>query len=225
MLGDTTDIAGRLRAVLPKRWFSEQAPILATVLNCFAVPWAWLYGLLGYVKVQGRISTATGDWLDLIAKDFFGSLLERKVSESDQAYRSRIKSSLLSSAATRDAIASSLTNLTGTPCTVFEPARCLDTGAYGAPQIGQSTPAFGLAYGSAGGWGNLNLPYQAFITVRLSPISATCPIAGYGSGGYGVGTTYYLSLSTLSGQVTEQDIQSTVARLLPVNAIAWLRVV
>ncbi len=33
MMGDLTDMLSRLRVVLPKRWFSEQSPVLAALLQ------------------------------------------------------------------------------------------------------------------------------------------------------------------------------------------------
>ena len=52
-------------------------------------------------------------------------------------------------------------------------------------------------------------------------------LAGYGSpsGGFGNGATSYIDLALLPGYVTDIDIQSTLASLLPVNAIAWLRII
>jgi hypothetical protein len=226
MLGDADDFAARLRAVLPKRWFSDNAPVLTTVLYCFATPWSSIYGLLQFVKSQSRIRTAAGTWLDLIARDFFGHALARKPSESDQAYGARIRANLLYPRATRDAVITGLWNLTGTECTVFEPARPTDTGAYNRFHAGPPSSALGLAYGIAGGWGSLSLPYQAFVTAKRLPTDVSALIGGYGTGagGYGVGALAYISLSTLSGRVTDADIQSAVVRLLPVNTTAWLRI-
>ena len=51
-------------------------------------------------------------------------------------------------------------------------------------------------------------------------------LSGYGTsgGGYGEGAISYVDLSLLPGHVTDQDIQSMLCSLLPVNAIAWLRI-
>lgn len=226
MQGDTGDFAGRLKAVLPKRWFADDAPVLASVLNSLATPWAWLFSLLQDVKAQARMRSATGIWLDLIAKDFFGQALPRKASESDQAYGARIRANLLYPRATRDALTSNLKRLTGSECSVFEPARPYDTGAY-AGSAPVAPCAFGLAYGRAGGWGSLGLPNQAFVTAKRPTSGASALISGYGAsaGGYGGGAIAYLSLSTIGGQVTDLDIQSAVVGSLPVNTTAWLRIV
>jgi hypothetical protein len=51
-------------------------------------------------------------------------------------------------------------------------------------------------------------------------------LAGYGTprGGYGVGALGYADLSLLPGHVTDQDIQQALCRLMPVNAVAWMRI-
>ncbi len=87
-------------------------------------------------------------------------------------------------------------------------------------------PGTGLAYGQAGGWGNLELPLQFFITVARPPTPGVSMLAGYGTpnGGYCEGAISYVDLALLPGNVTDQDIQSTLCSLLPVNAVAWLRI-
>jgi hypothetical protein len=35
----------------------------------------------------------------------------------------------------------------------------------------------------------------------------------------------YVDLTLLPGTVTDQDIQSTLCSLLPLNALAWLRII
>jgi hypothetical protein len=208
MTGSISDIVSRLRAVLPKRWFAEQAPNLAAILQSIAAPWAWLYSL------------------DLIAYDFFGTKLNRKLSESDLNYRSRIKAALLREAATRTAVSAGLEALIGSKPTLFEPANCMDTGSYGTLIAGSSIVGTGLAYGSAGGWGSLVLPLQFFVTASRPATPGISMLAGYGTpnGAYGEGQISYINLDLLPGHVTDQDIQSTLCGLLPVNAVAWLRI-
>jgi hypothetical protein len=224
MTGSLQDIVSRLRTVLPKRWFGERSPNLVSVLQSIATPWVWLYGMITYVISQTRVGTATGSWLDLIAHDFFGARLARKHSEPDQRYRSRIKAALLREAATRLAVSSGLEALTGLRPYIFEPANCLDTGSYGGPSTSSGT---GMAYGKAGGWGNLQLPLQFFITVSRPPTPGVSMVSGYGTpnGGYGRGMASYVDLTLLPGTVTDQDIQSTLCSLLPLNALAWLRII
>jgi hypothetical protein len=227
MTGDLSDFVSRLWAVLPKRWFAEQSPNLEALLTGIATPWVWLYNLVIYVITQTRLATATNEWLDLIAADYFGSKLSRKANEADFSYRSRIRAALLQEAATRSAVTAGLDSLTGTPPIIFEPANCMDTGSYGVLAGTPDMPGTGLAYGRAGGWGSLQLPFQFFITATRPATPGVGMLAGYGTspGGYGEGTISYVDLSLLPGHVTDADIQATLCGLLPVNAVAWLRII
>jgi hypothetical protein len=185
-----------------------------------------LYGLLSYAILQTRISTATDNWLDIIALDFFGSGLARESGESDNSFRARILGALLRGAATRSAIGACMQALTGSEPRIFEPTRCGDTGAYSSLANGPLPAGSGMAYGAAGGWGNLNLPFQVFVSITLPPTPVVGMLAGYGTGagGYGQGSIAYVDLSLLPGQVTEEQVQNTLSSLLPVNTIAWLQI-
>lgn len=226
MTGDLTDIVSRLCNVLPKRWFSEQSPNLKAILTCIATPWVWLYDVISYVVMQTRLRTATDEWLDLIANDFFGQKIKRKSSEADFAYRLRIQTALLRGAATRAAVSAGMEYLIGTKPVIFEPANCMDTGSYAALTGNPNMPATGFAYGQAGGWGSLGLPFQFFVSATRPVMPGVSMLAGYGTsgGGYGEGAISYVDLALLPGHVTDQDIRSTLCSLLPVNAIAWLRI-
>ena len=211
MTGDLDDIIYRLRSVLPHRWFSETSPNLNAVLSSIATPWVWLYGLISYVISQTRLASATDDWLDLIAADYFGSGLIRKPGEGDASYRSRIQAALVREAATRSAVSEGLTDLIGRQPSIFEPANCMDTGCYGASGLSSPIPGTGMAYGQAGGWGSLDLPFQFFITCERSPTPGVGLLAGYSTlnGGYGQGQISYIDLALLPGHVTDTDIRTT----------------
>ncbi|MGD0103384.1 MAG: hypothetical protein ABSC06_05030 [Rhodopila sp.] len=226
MTGDLSDFVSRLRALLPKRWFAEQSPNLEALLVSIATPWVWLYSFITYVITQTRLVTATDEWLDLIAIDYFGYHLRRKTNEPDFSYRGRIQAALLQEAATRSAVAAGLENLTGTQPNIFEPANCMDTGSYGVMAATPNMPGTGMAYGLTGGWGSLRLPLQFFVTVTCPATPGVGMLAGYGTsaGGFGEGTISYVDLSLLPGHVTDADIQATLFSLLPVNAVAWLRI-
>jgi hypothetical protein len=227
MRGDLSDLTSRLWAVLPKRWFAEQSPNLEALLNSIAVPWVWLYDLIMYVISQTRLSTATDEWLDLVAADYFGGALNRKVNEADFSYRSRIKAALMQEAATRPAVTAALESLTGLPPVIFEPGNCRDTGSYGGFTGMPQMPGTGMAYGQIGGWGSLQLPLQFFVTATRPITPVVGMLAGYATsaGGYGEGSFSYVDLSQLPGHVTDQDIQTALFNLLPVNAVAWLRII
>jgi hypothetical protein len=227
MVGDLSDFVSRLRAVLPKRWFAEQSPNLVALLSSIATPWVWLYGLIAYVITQTRLATATDGWLDLIAFDYFGRNLSRRSSEADFAYRGRIQTALLREAATRSAVEAGLLNLIGSQPAIFEPANCMDTGSYGTVTTTPNALNTGMAYGQAGGWGSLQLPLQFFVAVTRPATPGVGMLAGYGTpnGGYGEGAISYINLSLLPGNVVDADIQATLCRLLPINAVAWLRII
>lgn len=227
MVGDLTDFLSRLRSMLPKRWFAEQSPNLTTLLTAIATPWVGLYDLLNYVRQQTRLLTATDTSLNLISHDYFGLGLKRKASESDASYRARIQAALLRESATRPAVSIGLKNLTGITPVIFEPSNCADTGSYGGLVTGSVVLGTGMAYGQAGGWGSLLLPYQCFVTVYRPAAQGIGAVAGYGTstGGYGSGATSYVDLSLLPGRIGDDDIQVALVSLLPVNAVAWLKIV
>ena len=220
MVGDIGDIVGRLVAALPGRWFGGSSPNLTSLLSSIGTSWVWLYGRITYAVQQTRLLTATEEWLDLISSDYFGPTVARKPGEPDGSYRARIQTALLAEAATRYAVSVGLQSITGSLPTIFEPGKCSDTGGYGLT-------GGGMAYGSVGGWGSLSLPLQCFITVTRPPTSGANGIAGYGTsaGGFGEGSIGYVDLELLPGEVTDQDIQTAISRLMPINAVAWLRII
>src|ERR1700759_724547 len=85
MIGDQQDMAARLRTVLPTHWFPDVAPVLDGLLNGLATGWSSIYNLRQYVKAQTRIGTASDIWLDIVALDFFGSRVARRVNQSDDS--------------------------------------------------------------------------------------------------------------------------------------------
>ncbi len=206
----------RLASLLPLRWFPDTTPVLSSLLAGLADGWAWLYTMLGYAQLQTRIATASDTFLDLVSQDCFGGSLPRRLGESDASFRARIRSELLRNRATRAALISVLTDLTGRTPVVFEPARPADTGAYG----------IALGYGVAGGWGSLALPFQSFVTA-FRPLGVGVPnVAGWGvgAGGWGAGTIEYASTPMVEAQVADTDITTAIARTVPVAATAWTRI-
>ncbi len=219
MIGDQQDMAARIRAVLPARWFPDQSPVLDGLLQGLAAAWSWLYSLLQYVQAQARIATASDVWLDIISQDFFGSSLPRLSGQGDDAFRARIRRELFRDRATRAALNSVLQDLTGREPIVFEPARIGDTGSYGSlAGIGG-----GLGYGTIGGWGNLSLPYQCFITAYRPVGGGIASVSGWNNsaGGYGAGIIEYASLGMVQGQVTDSDINAAITGVLPAASIGW----
>jgi hypothetical protein len=174
--GDSADVLGRLKAVLP-RWFGDfaQAPVVRALLAGFAQTQSFVYSLYGYAALQTRIKVATDGWLDLIASDYFGSSVFRHSGETDAAFRSQIIANLFRERATRGGVNKILVDLTGRTPQIIEVLRPTDTGAYGGPYAG---------YGVAGAYASLVVPMTAFVTIfrPLSPTGGTpygfSPIGG-----------------------------------------------
>jgi hypothetical protein len=224
MIGDSEDMAARMQAVLPARWFGDTSPFLQAVLLGLGTGWSAIYGLVQTVQAQARIATAGGGFLDLISSDFFGTTLPRLKAEADGLFRIRISQELLRPRGTRSALVLALTELTGRAPRVFEPARPSDTGGYNVGGLcygGQAlVDGAELTVPGAGGWGSLALPYQVFVTAYRPAGGGIALLAGYGTGGL----QYYGDLSMLSTVVSDADIQTTVTRLLPTASIAWMNI-
>jgi hypothetical protein len=135
----------------------------------------------------------------------------------DDPFRQRIARELRRVRGTRAAIVSALTDMTGRPPVVFEPARSSDTGGYSAGGVG---------YGIAGGWGSLTLPYQCFVTAFRPRGAGIAGVAGWCSptGGWGGGALEYASLEMIAGEVTDADIFAAVADVIPVATTAWTQI-
>ncbi len=172
-IGDLTDIQGRLKRVLPARWFGDVTPVLDGVLAGLASGWAGLYALLALVRVQSRVATATDQFLDGAGQDFFGGRLSRMSGEADAAYRTRLLRALVRSRATRAAVLDAARSAGGS-ATVFEPSQPGDTGVYGGP---------GLGYGVAGGWGSLSMPLEALVVLSGGPAAVAAVAQALPAGG------------------------------------------
>ena len=157
MIGDAADVRQRLRLALPTHWFGDVAPVLDGLLAGLGAGWEQLYNLLQFVKAQSRIGSATGDFLDAAAWDFFGNLFSRRALEADQGFRSRLQAAMRRERATRAALVETAA-AAGYAVTIFEPARAADTGAYNV--------AAGLAWNSRGGWGSLQMPFECLMTAQ-----------------------------------------------------------
>jgi hypothetical protein len=216
MIGDNSDMLARLKMVLPARWFSDTAPVLDALLTGLASAWSGLYALLGYVRAQTRIATATGIFLDIASADYLGGSLPRRVGESDGAYSARIRSNLINPRATRAGLVQILTNLTGRAPVVFEPLNATDTGGYNV----------NLGYNCAGGYGSAHLPYQFFLTVYRPNNTPISNAGGYGTGpgGYGVAPMFYADAAEFAGTVSDAEIYAAVAAVVPTCSIAWTQI-
>ena len=212
MSGSQSDIITRLKSVLPTGWFPDETPVLDTILAGLATGWSSLYALLAAVQLQSRIATATGQFLDGASSDFFGDSLPRRATELDDAFRIRIQQELVREHATRAAIVSIVTDLTGNAPTIFEPGRVSDTAGYATS---------GLGYGVAGAWGSLLLPFQVFVTAQRAQGVGIANVAGYGT----PGPLARASLAAAAGQVTDADIYAAIASVMPTGTRAWTQLI
>jgi hypothetical protein len=132
--GDNNDITSRLQSYLPRGWFGDftDAPIIGGVIAGIASVFAVMYTLIMFFWAQTRLQTSSGGWIDIWASDFLGTSLPRKPNESDASYIARIQIAIFQKRATRPAMISVLTQLTGRAPIIFEPARPLDSGCMGA---------------------------------------------------------------------------------------------
>jgi hypothetical protein len=239
-----TDVVERLYNLLPRGWYPDlqDAPNLQAVLSMLAATYSndfdGLYQLLLYVQQQARVFTATDFWLDLAAQDYFGSRLQRHVSESDTSYRRRIILNLLAPRGTRPALVANVTNLTGVTPRVIELRNPGDCGSYsslGNPVWG------GAAYNQQGAYGTLTMPFQLLISVQRPQGEGIPLINGYSMPGSGYATypkpfgftggnlppantwgiSSYEQLIDIIGQVTDTDIYQMVSDTMPAGTIAW----
>jgi hypothetical protein len=232
--GDTADFVGRLKAALPAGWFPQestlsgvQAPVLNSILTGLAQGLSQSNDLISYTTEQTRISTATDVWLDIIALDYFAQNLQRRSSETDSVYSTRIRANLLAPKNTRAAITKVLQDLTGNTPIIFEPMDAGDAGGYGGQYLRNWT---GLAYNYAGGYGSVSLPFQAFIVIARPLNQGVAYVGGYwrrtgwAGGGYGTGALEYVDKNMIAEQITDADIYAAVARTAPVGTIMWVAI-
>jgi hypothetical protein len=212
-VGDSNDIFGRLKTLLPHGWFGDSTPLVDAVLRGISAVLSNVYSFYAYAKLQCRIATATETWLDMIAADF--GLPQRKANQSDASFRATIIINLFRERGTRNAVIKILTELTGRVPIVVEPQRPADTGAYGAPNTG---------YSVNGAYGSVLLPCQAFITAYRPAGTGIPNVAGYGisTGAYNTASqAEYASLSMIQGAVTDADIYAAIDNVKPTGTLVW----
>lgn len=219
MIGDATDLFTRLKRLMPGGWFGQpgDTPVLDAVLKAPAKALSGIHDLYAYAKLQTRIATATGGWLDLVALDFFGGDLTRSTNQSDASFRAAILALLFRPRATRPAIRDILVALTGVEPRIFEPNRAADTGGYGVA----------CGYGLAGGWGSMELRAQAFIDVVRPRPQGVPNISGYGAPAGGLNTASpieWLEGVDAAGAV-DAEIYAALDRARPVGVTLWTRIV
>lgn len=184
--GDQHDIARRLKEVIPPSWYPDPSTNEHGFLQGFASIASSLYGLISFSKLQMRLSTMSGIFIDLFAYDHLGRTITRKAGETDTAWRARVQAALLAERVTRNGMYKAILNLTGKAPLIFEQWNPGDTGAWASrnsPSLntcffawgtrGNGVSGFlngwpavnGNSYGGAGAWGTRTMPNAVMMTV------------------------------------------------------------
>ena len=213
---DIPIVLARIKTVLPARWFADETPVLDALLTGLASAWVELFDLLNIVRAQGRIATASAIFLDIAASDYFGTVLPRRIAESDRSYSARIQKNLLRPRTTRASVIQILKDLTGRVPKIFEPRNPDDTGAYGAY----------LGYGLMGGYGSMNMPYQFLVNAYRPNNLPVGNASGYvtGPGGYGIAPAYFADTSQFQGHIDDAEIYSCIVSVVPTSCVAWTNI-
>lgn len=218
-IGDSNDQLARLQRLIPPQWPGDGDTLWRSVLGGFASIKAWLYDAIGFARLQTRVKTATGGFLDAVSTDFLGNDLPRNNGEADDSFRTRILLDLFRERATRPAMTEVLLDLTGREPHIFEPARIADTGSLNAPTMG---------YGAAGAYGSLRLPFESFVEA-YRPINVGVPrLSGYNvsAGGYDSASALaYVDADQTQSGITDAAILYAINRTKPIATIVWVRIV
>lgn len=221
--GSSPDILSRVRKLIPKGWFQWAAPNRDAILGALSDRASWAYGLIGYVRAQGRLASAYGIWLDVFSLDYLGSYLPRR-GLADPVFRNLIRATILQERVTRAGMINALTTLTGVAPTIFEPWNTGDTGAWSSPlPNGFKCGQFGYGVGR-GGYGSMNLPGQALLKVSRTAPSGIPNVAGYGSpiGGYKSGAIQYVGADIEQTGVTDDTIYDLINKTKPTGTAMWV---
>lgn len=217
------DIFYRIKAVLPDRWFGANTPVLDAVIDTLASGWVGAFHLLDYVVSRSRIATMSDAWLDMLAWDFFGSRVVRRNREDDPGFRTRIRRELLRDRCTRDALSQGLLALTGRHPKIFEPGSPRDAGGWGS--LANRSAGSG-GYNTTGGWGNLELPFQVFVTAYLPVPSPSTALNGWNGalGAFGAGISAYGDSIALGSGINADSIYQEVLRTAPAGTTIWVSI-
>lgn len=251
-IGTAADFLDRLKKLLPTRWWNVTAPRRDAVLGGISDALAWAYSLNVFVKAQERLSTATGQFIDLFAYDYLGLTIRRRVGEVDAAFAARVKKELLRPRVTRAAMYEALDDLTGRPPTIIEPWNTGDCGAWDVGTWAWAGEAVGavngggfqdgnLAYdttgcfyivptgvinasGGAGCWGDLLLP-QVLIIVAPPIVQGVPNISGWDDpqSAWNIGSTYYVDPADITGPLTIDDVYAVINQTKPVGVSVWVQ--
>lgn len=222
MIGDQSDINARLRQLLPSGWFDdseETSRVLSAVLSGASWVLAFVFSLIAFAKLQTRLATMTGGWLDLAANDFFGSNLPRLDGEADTQYSPRIRKEVFRDRNTRRAVSLAAFDISGDHPAIFEGFHAAECGGYGTT---------GLGYGVAGLYGSRGAPFESIVTLPYPENYGIPNRGGWGSsvGGYGAGNFSYVDETLMQGgNVSLPDIVAAIDRVKAAGTTIYVRFV
>jgi hypothetical protein len=219
VIGDTNDILGRVKRLIPNRWFLYIAPYRDAVLGGLSDLSAWCYNWIVFAKAQSRLATAFGIYLDVWCYDFLGRNILRN-GATDAVFQAQIQATILKERVTRLGMNNAITTLTGTPPVIFEPWNTGDAGAWDVPQA--------TAWDTAGGWGEMNLQGQVFLKVTRGAGSGIPGVNGWDGylGGWDQGAMEFVSDSGGVGTIgiTNGIIYSTIIYTKPTGVTCWTQI-
>lgn len=244
----TTDqFVKELSGYMPVNWFSPAAlkpggnahALLKGMGSQNLVP----YEKLATVERQMLLTNATGDGVDMCARDFFGDNLPRLSGEADLAYKARIIARLFLQAGTRQGMSDGVEGAVGVPPVLVEKLQAQNTGGWASWLTG----AGGATGVNSGGWldgAAAAGPFEfagpgedgggAFLgSEGVISQSIYGPLAwDTGSGSYDTHLGPFQALVTVqqpepdSGRFLDvYQILALVDSLKPVGTIMWVRVI
>lgn len=215
--GSSLDIIGRVKRLIPNRWFLYTAANRDAILGGISDLASWGYSFIYYARSQSRLATAYGIWLDIFSYDFLSSFVTRS-GLNDNIFRVFIRATILQERVTRAGMISGLTSLVQTVPRIFEPWNTFDTGAYGNGSMG-----YGIGQG---GYGNMNLPAQTFIDITRILPSGVPSVDGYANpiGSWGAGAIEYMGSALVQIGITNAIIYRLINYTKPTGTIMWVRV-
>lgn len=224
-VGDAGNIHGRLRKYLPPSWFGGRgdSPLVGSVMAGVAAILVNTFSLIAFAKLQARIATSTGGWLDLSAYSFLGSTLPRFHLEIDDSYRPRVMKEIFRERNTRPSGIDLLTELTGQVPFVYE-------GWYAPANGGWRTPAF--AWGSRGRLGSRGQPSRVIFETTIPQTYGVPNRGGWGStytnggavGGWGIGNFSWVDYDESVGHgAALEDILSRLDAIRTDGVEYWVR--
>lgn len=121
-------LTDQLIELVPPSWTSVEAKrrggVFWTLMTAIATIFSLVKIVIGQVKAQFRLATATGVYLDAYAQDYFGTgterALPRQINETDDAYRGRIRAEILRQKATKPGIRRAVSEVTGASPIIVE---------------------------------------------------------------------------------------------------------